>query len=113
MAGASGALAREVLAVMQERKLPVSEVLPFASESSLGEEIEFQGEVIPVQAGLPSLRGVDLLLLCTPRAAALELVREALRAEVFCIDCSATARLTPEQPAFFCGTNRKRTLIRN
>jgi aspartate-semialdehyde dehydrogenase len=98
LAGASGALAREVLAAMEERGLPVDEIRPFATEASLGQEIEFRGELIPIEAGLPSLHGVDMLFLCAPRAAALDLVRDALRAEVFCIDCSGSLAGSAEVP---------------
>jgi aspartate-semialdehyde dehydrogenase len=98
LAGASGALAREVLAVMDERRLPVAEILPFATDRSLGQDVEFQDQVISIEAGPPNLRGVDLLLVCTPRAAALELVREALRAEAFCIDCSGSLGSSKEVP---------------
>ena len=98
LAGATGALAREVLAVIDERRLPVAEILPFATDQSLGQDIEFQDQVIPVAAAPPNLRGVDLLLICTPRAAALDLVREALRAEAFCIDCSGSLGGSNEVP---------------
>lgn len=98
LAGASGALAREVVAVMEERRLPVDEILPFATRASLGQEIEFFDDPIPIVAGMPSLRGVDLLLVCTPREPALELVRQALREEVFCIDCSGSLAGSAEVP---------------
>jgi aspartate-semialdehyde dehydrogenase len=98
LAGASGALASEVLEVIDERRLPVAEILPFATDRSLGQDVEFQDQVIPIEPDPPNLRGVDLLLVCTPRAAALELVREALRAEAFCIDCSGSLGGAKEVP---------------
>ena len=98
LAGATGALAREVLALLEERKLPVDEILPFATEQSLGQEIEFRDELFPVRVDLPSLRGVDLVIVCTPRGAALDWVRAALRAEVFCIDCSGSLAGSDEVP---------------
>jgi aspartate-semialdehyde dehydrogenase len=47
---------------------------------------------------MPPLRGLDLIVLCTPPHAALELAREALRAEVPCIDCSGALAGAPEVP---------------
>jgi len=88
VAGAAGALGREVIGVLAERRFPVAELLPFGSERSLGRDVEFGDEVLAVEAQAPPLRGLDLLILCTPRSPALDLVREALRAEVACIDCS-------------------------
>jgi aspartate-semialdehyde dehydrogenase len=98
LAGATGALGSEVLAVLEERRFPLAQLIPFASERSLGEEVQYRGEEIPVESEMPSLRGMDLLILCTPPGVALELVREALRAEVPCIDCSGALAGSPEVP---------------
>ncbi|MBW2274624.1 MAG: hypothetical protein JRG96_15260 [Deltaproteobacteria bacterium] len=98
LAGATGALGSEVIAVLEERRFPLSELIAVASERSLGEVVEFRGDEVPVECELPSLRGLDLLILCTPPGAALELVREALRAEVPCIDCSGALAGSPEVP---------------
>ena len=86
--GATGALGREVVAVLEERAFPVRELALVGSDGSLGEEIEFRGDTLSVAAELPPLRGQDLVIGCAPGAASLELVRLALRAEVSCIDCS-------------------------
>ena len=88
LAGATGVLGSEVLAVLAESSLEISELLPVATDRSLGHEIEFRGESHPVETELPDLREVDLLFLCTPAAASLDLARRALRAEVACIDAS-------------------------
>ena len=74
--------------MLERSGLPISELLAVATEASVGTEIEFRGDLLFVESALPALRGVDLLILCTPGAASLELIREALRAEVACIDCS-------------------------
>ena len=88
LVGATGALGQEVRHVLEPSGLPISELRAVATEASIGTEIDFRGDVLFVQSELPSLRGVDLLILCTPGAASLELIREALHAEVACIDCS-------------------------
>ena len=53
LAGATGALGREVISVLEARRFPVSEFFPFATERSTGEDVELQGEVIPVASGPP------------------------------------------------------------
>jgi len=98
LGGATGALGGEVLAVLAERRFPVRELLPFATERSIGRFVELGGELFAVQSEMPSLAGVDLLILCTPREPAREMVRQALRAEVFCIDCSGALAESPEVP---------------
>ena len=42
--GATGLVGTEMLKVLAERKFPVTELLPVASEKSVGQEIEFQGK---------------------------------------------------------------------
>ncbi|MDG2051015.1 MAG: Asd/ArgC dimerization domain-containing protein [Myxococcota bacterium] len=86
--GATGLLGQEVIAYLDEEQCPVGELQVFAGEDSLGQDVEFRGESLPVQPPVESLRGLDALVLCTPAVAALDWVRIALRSEVACIDCS-------------------------
>jgi aspartate-semialdehyde dehydrogenase len=98
LAGATGALAREVLAVLAERRFPVRELLPFATERSIGREVELGDDVVAVGSEMPSLASVDLFIVCTPRQAALEMVRRALQASVYCIDCSGALAESRDVP---------------
>ena len=86
--GATGALGGELLTALASSPLRVSEIVPIATDRSLGTDIEFQGEDYPVQTEMPSLRGIDLLLLCAPPSVSLDCARQSLRAEVPCIDLS-------------------------
>jgi aspartate-semialdehyde dehydrogenase len=98
LAGATGALAREVMALLAERRFPVRELLPFASERSIGRNAELGDEVVAVGSEMPSLVGVDLLIVCTPREPAMEIVRQALRNSVYCIDCSGALAESSDVP---------------
>jgi aspartate-semialdehyde dehydrogenase len=93
--GASGALGSEVLAALEDAPLAISEIVPVATERSLGAEISFRGEDHPLLTGVPVLAALDLLVLCAPHAASLELAREALRARVPCIDASGVLAGAP------------------
>jgi aspartate-semialdehyde dehydrogenase len=86
--GATGVLGSEVLALLEESSLPVRELVPVATDRSLGHEIEFRGEAMPIETGVPKLRGLDLLFLCAPERVSLEYARQALRAEVPCVDAA-------------------------
>jgi aspartate-semialdehyde dehydrogenase len=88
--GATGALGSEVLAVLSESSLAVAELVPVATNRSLGSEIEFRGDVVPVETDLPALPEADLVFLCTPAATTLALAEEALRSGTSCIDVSGT-----------------------
>lgn len=100
VAGASGTLGREVLSVLSDRRFPVSELTLFASGGSIGEEVDFGDEGSVVEEAPKTLRGLDLLIICTPPAPALDLVREALKSEVPCIDCSGSMAGSPEVPLY-------------
>ncbi|HEX8576082.1 MAG TPA: aspartate-semialdehyde dehydrogenase, partial [Flavobacterium sp.] len=42
--GATGMVGEVMLQVLAERNFPVTELIPVASEKSIGKEIEFQGK---------------------------------------------------------------------
>src|SRR6187397_500338 len=46
--GATGLVGDTMIRVLEERKFPVSELLPLASSRSLGKRVEFRGKHIPV-----------------------------------------------------------------
>jgi aspartate-semialdehyde dehydrogenase len=96
--GATGALGAELLEVIGASAIRVAQIVPIATEKSLGSEVEFQGEVIPVETELPSLHGLDFIFLCAPTAASLQVARAALRAEVPGIDLSGALAPTAEVP---------------
>jgi aspartate-semialdehyde dehydrogenase len=98
LVGATGALGGEVLAALDASDLRIAEIVPAATEGSLGEDVEFQDEIHPVVTELPSLRGLDLLFCCAPADASMSWVREALRAGVPCIDCSGSLADQPDVP---------------
>ena len=96
--GATGSLGVELLAVLDESALAVRELVPIATERSLGTEVEFRGGVFPVETDLAVLRGCDVAFLCAPAEASLEAVRASLHARVAAIDCSGALAAAPEVP---------------
>lgn len=96
--GATGGLGSEVLEVLSESSLAIGELVVLATENSIGQDIEFQGKIYPVLSELPALRGLDCLFLCAPGAASREYAREALRAEVPCVDAAGALAGSPELP---------------
>jgi aspartate-semialdehyde dehydrogenase len=96
-------LGSEVLAVLSESSLAIGELLPVATERSLGQEIEFRGKSTPVETELPELEDLDLLFLCAPAAASLDLARRAIRAELCCVDASGALAAQPDLPLSVAG----------
>jgi len=100
LVGATGSLGGEVLADLDASSLRIASLRPIATDRSLGTDVEFQGEICPVETELSGLAGLDAVMLCAPPAASLEGVREALRAEVLCIDCSGALLDAEEVPVW-------------
>ncbi len=96
--GATGALGGELLDQLSERRFPVQELRPIATERSLGETIEWLGHELPVLSEVEALAGLDLVFVCAPPAGALDWVRRALHAGVACIDFSGALALRAEVP---------------
>ncbi len=63
--GATGAVGRAVLEVLEDRDVPLSEVRLLATPRSAGQEIDFRGEPLKVRAVAEgAFKGCDLALLC-------------------------------------------------
>jgi len=101
--GATGTLGTELLELLDLASLRVSEIVPIATEDSLGRDIEFQGSLFPLATDEVRLAGLDLLFLCVPPTAALEFVRSALREHVPCIDLSGATAGTEDVPMRVAG----------
>lgn len=96
--GATGTLGGELLGQLEQRRFPIGELVPIASEGSRGAAVELRGEPWDIVGADVALRGLDLVLLCAPPGPSLELARRALHAEVPCIDLSGALAGTAEVP---------------
>jgi aspartate-semialdehyde dehydrogenase len=62
--GATGNVGREMLGILAERSFPVSEVIPLASQRSVGQEVSFGDKVLKVRAlEHHDFRGTDICLM--------------------------------------------------
>jgi len=99
IAGATGAVGREMLAVLDERNFPVGELVLLASERSAGKTIEFRGQEITVQKLAPdSFAGVDIGLFSPGGAVSREFAPHAARAGAVVIDNTSAFRMEPDVP---------------
>ena len=105
--GATGAVGQELLAVLEERRFPVLELLPYASEASAGAEIEFCGETLEAEPVLPggrtSVDGWDLVLCAAPGILD-ELLPDLDARETRIVDVSGSLELSPEVPLHRIGS---------
>src|SRR5207302_11185623 len=99
IAGATGAVGREMMKVLEEREFPVSELVPLASERSEGQKLEFQGREATVKRLKPdSFAGVDIALFSPGASVSREFAGHAARAGAVVIDNSSAFRMDPDVP---------------
>ncbi len=99
VAGATGAVGREMLEILEERKFPMSELVLLASERSEGERLEFCGRNWTVKKlNKDSFKGVDIALFSAGAARSLEFAPEAVKAGAVVIDNSSAFRMDPNVP---------------
>jgi aspartate-semialdehyde dehydrogenase len=99
IAGATGAVGREMMKVLEERDFPVEQLIPLASERSEGHKLEFRGEELTVRRLKPdSFAGVDVALFSPGAAVSREFAPQAARAGAVVIDNSSAFRMEPDCP---------------
>ncbi len=97
--GATGAVGRELLAILLERNFPVSELIPLASARSAGRKIEWAGKSWTCRVMEPGcFEGVDFAFFDASDAVSREWAPLAAQAGAWVIDNSATFRMDPEVP---------------
>jgi aspartate-semialdehyde dehydrogenase len=97
--GATGAVGREMLRILEERAFPLDELVPFASVRSDGKKLDFRGDTVVVRGlGERWFDGVDLALTTAGGAVAREIVPGAAAAGTVCVDNSSAFRMDPEVP---------------
>ncbi|MDR3606166.1 MAG: aspartate-semialdehyde dehydrogenase [Oligoflexia bacterium] len=97
--GATGAVGRELLGILEDRQFPVSELIPFASPRSAGKGIQFGGKTYLCQALKKGcFAGVDIAFFDASDAISKEWVMEAASAGAWVIDNSAVYRMEMDIP---------------
>ena len=97
--GATGAVGREMLKVLEERNFPVNELKVLASARSVGKEIVFAGRTLKVEeAKADSFEGIDIVLGAASNALAKELAPHIKAAGAVLVDNSSAFRMCDEVP---------------
>jgi aspartate-semialdehyde dehydrogenase len=99
IAGATGAVGREMMKVLEDREFPVGELVPLASERSEGKRLEFMGDELVVRRLKPdSFAGVDIALFSPGATVSREFAPHAARAGAVVIDNSSAFRMEADCP---------------
>lgn len=97
--GATGAVGREMLKILEEYQFPIGNLKLLASKRSVGKTIEFQGKPYVVEeATHSSFTGLDFVLGAASNAIAKEFSSSILAAKAVFIDNSSAFRMNSEVP---------------
>ena len=97
--GATGAVGREMLATLEQRDFPHSEIVPFASSRSAGTKVPFAGqELTVVELKEDSFEGFDLALFSAGGSTSKKFAPLAAKAGCVVVDNSSAWRMDPECP---------------
>ncbi len=97
--GATGAVGREMMKILEERNFPVNELRLLASARSVGQTISFRGEEITVQeAKADAFNGLDIVLGAAQNPIAVEMAPHIVAAGAVFVDNSSAFRMKDEVP---------------
>lgn len=97
--GATGAVGREMMKILEERKFPVAELRPIASERSAGTKLPFNGgEAQVVAASDSAFAGLDLVLGAVENDIAKRYAPAIVKAGAVFVDNSSAFRLDKDVP---------------
>jgi aspartate-semialdehyde dehydrogenase len=97
--GATGLVGTKMLQVLAERNFPVDELIPVASERSVGKEVEFKGKkykVVGMQEGIDA--GPAVAIFSAGGGTSLEWAPRFAAAGITVIDNSSAWRMDPAKP---------------
>ena len=97
--GATGAVGREMIKVLQERSFPVGKLIPLASSRSAGKTLTFRGEEITIQEACEeAFQGVDIVLGAAENDIAKKFAPAIIKAGAVFVDNSSAFRMDPKVP---------------
>lgn len=97
--GSTGLVGGEFLKILAERKFPLTKLVPFASEKSVGKPISFMGNTHLIEPlNEENIKGLDLLFVASGEDVSLRWTPVAKSFGVYVIDNSSAFRLDSNTP---------------
>jgi aspartate-semialdehyde dehydrogenase len=104
--GATGAVGSTILEVLAERRFPVAELRPLASERSAGKRVAFDGEEVEIRAlGEETIEGLDLVLSSAGGAISAEWAPRFVEAGAVVVDNTSRFRMHEDVPLVVAEVN--------
>ena len=97
--GATGAVGREMIKILEERNFPVGRLVPLASARSAGKTLKFRGEDVTIQlACAEAFQGVDIVLGAAENDIAKQFATAIVAAGAVFVDNSSAFRMDKDVP---------------
>jgi aspartate-semialdehyde dehydrogenase len=97
--GATGAVGREMIRILEERRFPVDEFVPLASARSAGRLVAFAGHEHEVrELSVEAAQGVDVAFVSAGASISSEFLPPIAQGGTVCIDNSSAFRMHPDVP---------------
>ncbi len=97
--GATGAVGRQIVSLLEERNFPVNQLKLLASGRSAGQRVRFKGADIVVEEAKPeSFAGIDFALFSAGGAVSKQLAPRAVEHGAVVIDNTSAFRMDPDVP---------------
>ncbi|MSR34299.1 MAG: aspartate-semialdehyde dehydrogenase [Phycisphaerales bacterium] len=97
--GATGAVGREVVQLLEKRNFPISQLRLFSSERSAGEKFKFCGQTLEARiVDREALTGSDYAILCVDAAMSRALAPMLAELKIVTVDNSSAFRTDPAIP---------------
>ena len=99
VAGATGAVGRKMLEILEERKFPVATLKALASAKSVGQTLTFNGGPVTVEElNENSFEGMDISLFSAGASVSRQFAPSAVKSGCIVIDNSSAFRMEPDVP---------------
>jgi aspartate-semialdehyde dehydrogenase len=99
VAGATGAVGRKMLQILEERDFPVANLKALASARSVGQTLSFKGNLVIVEELCEgSFEGVDIALFSAGAGVSRQFAPSAVNSDCIVIDNSSAFRMEPDIP---------------
>lgn len=110
--GATGAVGKEMIKVLQEYRIPVKKLLPLASARSAGRKIMFNGREVAIEEATDkSFEGMDFVLGAVENDMSKRFAPAIVKSGAIYIDNSSAFRMDPEVPLVVPEINGKDALV--
>ena len=104
--GATGLVGTTILEVLLERGFPVAELVPFASERSVGKRIEWNGSALECRAlSEDSIQGLDIVLSSAGGSVSAEWAPKLVEAGAVVVDNTSHFRMHDDVPLVVAEVN--------